>query len=438
MKLKDKYELKSNPDVEAVLELTDTDGLTLSGTNITVAIPAADSAMAKMRAHYETHRTAIDRVVQLANTRVADDESNAKQKIEVAMVLMLGVLLLAIVVTLTLTLAISRSITQPLSRMQSRMVEIKNNNDFTHRIGIDSLDEVGDTARAFDALAESLQGALLKLLSNASDVSRAAQSLAASSQQVAASSGEQSSAAAAMAATVEQVTTSIAHVADRAREAREISADSGGRSGQGGLIISNAATAMIELAQAVKQASDSIGALGEKSGQISSVVKVIKEVAEQTNLLALNAAIEAARAGEQGRGFAVVADEVRKLAERTSKATEEISRVIETMQAGTNDAISVMGNAVTRADGAAVLAREAGDAINQINGGVSTVESAVTDISSSLEEQSRASNDIAIHVEKVAQMVEENNAAAGQTANSAVHLERLAVDMRETVEKFRL
>lgn len=400
--------------------------------------PASTAAMAKMRAHYETHRTAIDRVVQLANARVADDESGARQKIETAMMLMLGVLVLAIVLTLALTVAISRSITRPLSLMQSRMAEIKNNNDFTRRIGIESADEVGETARAFDALAESLQETLLKLLSNASDVSRAAQSLAASSQQVAASSGEQSSAAAAMAATVEQVTTSIAHVADRAREAREISADSGGRSGQGGMIISNAATAMIELAQAVKQASDSIGALGEKSGQISSVVKVIKEVAEQTNLLALNAAIEAARAGEQGRGFAVVADEVRKLAERTSKATEEISRVIETMQAGTSDAISVMGNAVTRADGAAILAGEAGDAINQIKGGVSTVESAVTDISASLEEQSRASNDIAIHVEKVAQMVEENNAAAGQTAHSAVHLEQLAVDMRETVGKFRL
>lgn len=399
---------------------------------------AANEAMVKMRTHYETHRAAIDRVVELANARVVDDEASAKQKIELAMALMLGVLVLAIVVTLALTVAISRSVTRPLSLMQTRMAEIKNNNDFTRRIGIDSLDEVGETARAFDSLAASLQETLLKLLSSASDVSRAAQALSVSSQQVAASSGEQSSAAAAMAATVEQVTTSIAHVSDRAREAREISADSGTRSGHGGEIISSAAAAMIELAQAVKQASDAIGALGEKSGQISSVVKVIKEVAEQTNLLALNAAIEAARAGEQGRGFAVVADEVRKLAERTSKATEEISGVIETMQSGTSTAIAVMSNAVTRADGAAALAREAGTAIDQIKGGVSTVESAVTDISAALEEQSNASNDIATHVEKVAQMVEENNAAAEQTAGASVQLERLAADMRETVGRFRL
>jgi methyl-accepting chemotaxis protein len=134
----------------------------------------------------------------------------------------------------------------------------------------------------------------------------------------------------------------------------------------------------------------------------------------------------------------VVADEVRKLAERTSNATAEISRVIETMQSGTNAAISMMNNAVTRADGAAVLAHEAGTAIDRIKIGVSSVEEAVTEISSSLEEQSRASNDIASHVEKVAQMIEENNAAAAQSADSAVRLEQLSTDMRSAVSSFRL
>jgi len=399
---------------------------------------AKSKAIAQMRIHYETHRTAIDKVVQLANQRVSDDEATAKRHIASGVTLMLVVLAFAIGLTVILTVAISRSVTRPLLLMQSRMIEIKNSHDFTHRIGLGSSDEVGETAAAFDELISSLHETLSRLQKNASEVSVSAQSLAVSSQQVALSSGEQSSAASAMAATVEQLTTSIAHVADRAKEARDISVDSGGRSSQGGKIISDAATAMIDLAQAVKQASTSIGALGDKSGQISSVIKVIREVAEQTNLLALNAAIEAARAGEQGRGFAVVADEVRKLAERTSNATEEISRVIESMQSGTNAAISVMNSAVTRADDAAVLAHEAGDAINKIKGGVSSVEGAVADISSSLEEQSRASNNIASHVEKVAQMVEENNAAAAQTADSAVRLEQLSTDMRSVVSSFRL
>lgn len=399
---------------------------------------AVQAAMTKMRTHYETHRAAIDQVVQLANTRVADDEAVAKKKIELAMALMLGVLLSAVVVTLALTIIISRSITRPLSLMQSRMVEIKNNHDFTHRIGINSQDELGETARAFDELAAGLHDTLIHLLGSASDVSRAAQTLSVSSQQVASSSGEQSSAAAAMAASVEQVTVSIARVSERAREAKHVSLESGNRSVRGEEVISNAAKAMLELAEAVKQASGSIGALGEKSGQISSVVKVIKEVAEQTNLLALNAAIEAARAGEQGRGFAVVADEVRKLAERTSKATEEISGVIETMQSGTSAAILVMNNAVAQADGAARLAGEAGAAIDSIKGGIATVGGVVTDISISLDEQTQASNDISVHVERVAQMVEENNAAAAQTADAALNLKKLAVDMRETVGKFRL
>jgi methyl-accepting chemotaxis protein len=399
---------------------------------------AKNNAMTKMRTHYESHRKAIDKVVQLANQRVGDDEATAKRHIASGMTLMLVVLTFAIVLTVLLTILISRSVTRPLLLMQARMIEIKNSHDFTHRIGLGSTDEVGETAAAFDELINSLHATLSRLQQNAVEVSISAQSLAVSSRQVALSSGEQSSAASAMAATVEQLTTSIAHVADRAKDARDISADSGGRSSQGGKIISDAATAMIALAQAVKQASNSIGALGEKSGQISSVIKVIREVAEQTNLLALNAAIEAARAGEQGRGFAVVADEVRKLAERTSNATEEIARVIETMQSGTNEAISVMNSAVASADGAAVLAHEAGDAIDQIKGGVSSVEEAVTEISSSLEEQSRASNDIASHVEKVAQMVEENNAAAAQTADSAIRLEQLSTDMRSAVSSFRL
>lgn len=399
---------------------------------------AKNNAMTTMRNHYETHRKAIDKVVQLANQRVSDDEATAKQHIESAVTLMLSVLVFVIVLVVFLTVVISRSVTRPLLLMQSRMIEIKDSHDFTHRIGLSSSDEVGETAAAFDELINSLYATLSRLQKNVSEVSVSAQSLAVSSHQVALSSGKQSSAAAAMAATVEQLTTSIAHVADRAKEVRDISADSGDRSSQGGKIISDATTAMIDLAQAVKQASNSIGALGEKSGQISSVIKVIREVAEQTNLLALNAAIEAARAGEQGRGFAVVADEVRKLAERTSNATAEISRVIETMQSGTNAAISMMNNAVTRADGAAVLAHEAGTAIDRIKGGVSSVEEAVTEISSSLEEQSRASNDIASHVEKVAQMIEENNAAASQSADSAVRLEQLSTDMRSAVSSFRL
>lgn len=201
-------------------------------------------------------------------------------------------------------------------------------------------------------------------------------------------------------------------------------------------MIRSAASEMTVIADAVRQISSSIEDLGNQSTAISSVVQVIKEVAEQTNLLALNAAIEAARAGEQGRGFAVVADEVRKLAERTALATGEIGKMIAAIQSSSKLAVTAMSSAVDQATGGVALAEKAGNAIKQIEAGVDEVVALVNSISSSLAEQTAAGNDIGVHVEKVARMTEENSASAGTAASSAVQLEQLAGDMRHVVDKF--
>lgn len=398
----------------------------------------ADKAMNKMQLAYEEHRKAIVRVVESANTHFAADETYAHEKISSSTIMMLAVLMASIAATVFISMMISKSVRVPLLNLQRTMLEIKNSNDFTRRIHIDSDDEIGQTSKAFNELISSLQSSLLSLTKNANDVSHAALELSTSAQQVARSSEEQSSSASAMAATVEQVTVGIRHITDGAREAQDISIKSGDLSSQGAEIIQTASVAMMQIAETVRQTSVSMSALGSQSSNISSVVQVIKEVADQTNLLALNAAIEAARAGEQGRGFAVVADEVRKLAERTSKATEEISRMIQNIQSSTNSAMETMEAAVSQADRGVVLAQEAGVSITQIKEGSSKVVAVVNDISASLDEQNSASQDIAVHVEQVAQMAEENTAAAGQAANAAIELEKLASDMRTTVGKFGL
>jgi methyl-accepting chemotaxis protein len=178
--------------------------------------------------------------------------------------------------------------------------------------------------------------------------------------------------------------------------------------------------------------------LGQQSNQISSVVQVIKDVAEQTNLLALNAAIEAARAGEQGRGFAVVADEVRKLAERTTRATAEISGVIGAIQESTRKAVTSMSSAVTKVNGGVDLAQKAGDSINQIKDGSAQVINVVDSISSALVEQNIASNNIASNVEKVAQMSDKNRASTSETASAANHMKQVADTMRLAVSQFKI
>jgi methyl-accepting chemotaxis protein len=431
---------------DVLLKDAHTPALTFYGIVFNELIPALESdnkeraatAITGMKSAYEIHRKAIDQLVQLANNRVTLDEKNAEAQIHTATILLLAVLFITIASTVVIAMLISRSVTVPLHTMQRTMQEIQHHNDFTRRLNADSDDEIGQTCVIFNEMINGLQSSLLSISSNAHELTSAASELSVSSRQVASSSAEQSSAASSMAATVEQVTVGIAHIANGAHEAQGISVKSGELSAQGGEIIQNAATAMMQIAESIHQTSQSIQELGIHSSKISSVVQVIKEVAEQTNLLALNAAIEAARAGEMGRGFAVVADEVRKLAERTSSATQEISSMIANMQSSSNQAMDTMNAAVVKADSGAILAREAGDAINQIKEGSAKVVTVVNDISTSLNEQNTASQDIAAHVEQVAQMAEENTAAANQTAQSAFQLEKLASDMHTTVGKFRL
>jgi len=333
---------------------------------------------------------------------------------------------------------IIRSVTVPLQQMRNTIEQVEKNGDFTQRIEANGNDEVGQTAKSFNHLMSTLQTTLRHLLDNVKEVSDAARTLATASSQVASSSANQSEAASSMAATVEEVTVSINHISESAREALSLSQKSGELSRLGGEIIHSATSEMEQIAETVRQTSINIEELGERSNHISSVVQVIKDVADQTNLLALNAAIEAARAGEQGRGFAVVADEVRKLAERTTKATGEITQMIASMQSSAHTAVTTMSSAVGQVGGGVAKAQQAGGAINQIREGAGQVVQVVNDISAALVEQSSASNDIATHVERVAQMSEENSTAANQSATAAQHLEELAGAMRASVAQFKI
>jgi methyl-accepting chemotaxis protein len=333
---------------------------------------------------------------------------------------------------------LKKLVSDPAGRMKTAIMEISNTGDFTRRVTVNSVDEIGQTARSFNDLMGNLQTAFRQVHDGIERVASSSHSLSTSSQQAADGSVNQSAATSAMAETVEKVTLSIAHVSDGAREALRISKSSGELSERGGEIILHAAEEMRKIADTVRQTSVSIENLGEQSTKISSIVKVIKEIADQTNLLALNAAIEAARAGEQGRGFAVVADEVRKLAERTTQSTQEVTQMIDTIQQASLAAVEGMNATVGQVDGGVALAQQAGDAINQIKLESSQVLRTVGDISAELEEQSKASNEIAVHIEKVAHLTGENSSAAEQTASAAAQLAQLADDMSATVNRFKI
>lgn len=387
---------------------------------------------------YSTARDTMFKLLELQGAIAKEEFDRAEASYAMGRNLSIGAIVGGVALGLFLAWWIIRSITGPLNQMRTTISEVEKNGDFTRRIPVDSEDEAGQTAKSFNELMAALQQTLGQVLDSVAKVSDAAQSLSAASGQVAAGSSSQSEATSSMAAAVEEMTVSINHVSDSAREAVEISRKSGKLSTEGGEVIQKAAAEMSQIAETVRHTAKTIEELGQQSNQISSIVQVIKDVADQTNLLALNAAIEAARAGEQGRGFAVVADEVRKLAERTTKATAEITQMIGAIQHSAQAAVSTMDSAVGQVSGGVALANQAGSAIVQIKDGAERVVGVVNDISSALAEQSSASNDIAGQVEKVAQMTEENNAAAAETANAANNLQVLANNMRAAVSRFKI
>ena len=330
-----------------------------------------------------------------------------------------------------------RRITRSLNELGSAMNQIQTSNDLSRRVTVNSRDEVGLIGLSFNQMIQSFQEIIQQVVSNSNGVMQAADKLSDSSHRVAVRSQSQSDATAEMAAAVEEVTVSISHVADSSQETHHIAHKSGELSALGGEVVQGAATEMNKIAESVNQSSQFIGKLGEHSNQISAIVSVIKDIADQTNLLALNAAIEAARAGEQGRGFAVVADEVRKLAERTARSTEEITTMIGSIQNGTQHAVKSMQEGCARVTEGVAMANRAGESMSQISDGANRVITAVSDISTALREQSAASTQVSQKVEIIARMTEENSVAANEIAGEAQQLKGLASALGNAVSRFK-
>ncbi len=266
---------------------------------------------------------------------------------------------------------------------------------------------------------------------------RAAQ-VSVATEQVAASSEVQSESASSMAAAMEQLTVSIAHISDNASETHDVAERASSAGLRGVRAIESSVAEMDRIDTMVAESTQRVAQLAEASNNIGTIGKVIREIADQTNLLALNAAIEAARAGEQGRGFAVVADEVRKLAERTSLSTSEIVELVRKIQDNTGNTREQIGTVSATVRKGKDLVREAGGMMEEIGQAISRSLEGVENISLSLGEQRAASAQVAASVERVAQVVEENNAAQN-SVNAATHdLQNLAGELGSMVRHFRL
>ncbi|QEL65426.1 methyl-accepting chemotaxis protein [Oryzomicrobium terrae] len=283
---------------------------------------------------------------------------------------------------------------------------------------------------AIRAMAREIGQGSETLVSNAERISTA-------SKEVSISAHQQADATSAMAAAIEQMTVSINHISSSAQDTRSESLRSAELAEQGESRVEEAVRAMNAIAGSATQTADKIRSLEERAQHVSSIAGVIKEIAAQTNLLALNAAIEAARAGEAGRGFAVVADEVRKLAERTSTATVEIEEMLQGIQGETSEAVQVMGAALPEVEAGVAMAENAAESLRGIRESAGNTLERINDVADATHEQSAASTSIAQKVEHIAQMVEETSAAMQNTAATAESLEKLAAELNALVRRFK-
>lgn len=327
-------------------------------------------------------------------------------------------------------------VTRELDATSAWLDQVLASGNLRSRFDLSRRDVIGTIARSADTFVSSMQAMLQGVSDVAGQVAYATKDVDGGVGNVRDSAQRQSEATSSAAAAVEEVTVSIGEVNTYAETTRTTAEDAGKTSRDGVLVIENATKTIRSLAETVNTTAEQVESLGKRSEEISRITAVIREIADQTNLLALNAAIEAARAGEQGRGFAVVADEVRKLAERTSNATQEISGMVTSISAETGTAVSGMRAGASRVAEGVSQVNEAADSLRRIRDEMGKTAEMVNEIAHAANEQNSAMTDLARNLEQVAAMTEQNVAVVDQTSATVGYLEGVVSRMHKAVQQY--
>jgi methyl-accepting chemotaxis protein len=350
----------------------------------------------------------------------------------------IALILIGAATGILLGVSIIRGINRSVDELRGVMVKMSADGDLNARVKVHGNDEIGQAASAFNGLIEGFAGIIRQVSSSAGTVSSTAANLSVSSAHIAHGSQAQSEAAASTAAAVEEITVSINSVASNTDGVRKLSEKSLQQTRLGNQNVTGMIGEIGQVQDAVRLIADSVAEFVDSTRAIAGMTQQVKDIADQTNLLALNAAIEAARAGEQGRGFAVVADEVRKLAEKSAQSANEIDRVTNSLNKKSTDVEATVQQGLRSLQSTQEHVERVSSVLTEAGMLVEQSSAGVNDIASSVGEQSVASSEIARNVGKIAQMSEENHAAVESNAQQIARLEQLANELQGAVRRFKV
>ncbi|HEU5401204.1 MAG TPA: methyl-accepting chemotaxis protein [Terriglobales bacterium] len=331
------------------------------------------------------------------------------------------------------------SVVQGLALVVERMKDVaQGEGDLTKRIEVRNDDELGELSRWFNTFMDKLQQIVRQVAQSTEYIASAAEELSSTATQTSHSAAAQRDQAAQVAAAVQEMSSTVLQVGENATKASQNARRAGESARSGGTIVDETVDVIQSLAASTRDTAVKIQELGRSSDQIGQIIGVIDDIADQTNLLALNAAIEAARAGEQGRGFAVVADEVRKLAERTTHATKEIAQMIKTIQQETQCAVEAMQSGTSAVERGVESATKAGVSLNEIIQASELVNDMITQIATAATQQSAATQQVTANMDQIAGLILESSVGAEQSAKACSDLSDLAMDLQQLVARFNL
>jgi methyl-accepting chemotaxis protein len=348
-----------------------------------------------------------------------------------------GILVVALVIGVILTIFISRAISKPLRDLADKAEQIADGN-LNITVSVTTTDEVGKLSGAFSTMVANLRDVIGKVRETSAQVSSASIELSSTSEQIATGSEEVAAQASTVATAAEEMSATTSDIARNCHDAAD-SANKASQAAQAGsTVVEQTVVVMKRIAAKVQETASKVANLGQQSDQIGEIVGTIEDIADQTNLLALNAAIEAARAGEQGRGFAVVADEVRALAERTTKATKEIGDMIKNIQNETKRAVVAMEEGVNEVANGTSEAEKSGQALYDILTLANAVTEQASQIATAAEQQTATTQEISSNIHQITNVVHQSSSSAQQSAGAAHQLAEMAEVLQTLVSRFKL